>query len=309
MLFVVSILHVVVAQAEGDPTETELLPVALELGAARTFNGFFLESFQAQSSDTEGRLAAGGDVSIDDYSLAEKLDAVSPGATLLVGGDLHFPNGRVYHGDIVVGGSAAGLGEPVVHGLTPDQNVVESAALPFDFATEFATLRRTSRILAMQPPNGTVEAEFGGLHLSGDCTSPAQVFQLDGQQVLDAHTFSVSCIPDGASVIFNIDGTQAGLTNMSLTDLTAHRQRVLFNFHQAEHLTLAGIGIEGSVLAPLAHVEQPEGVIDGSIVARSWNGPMQLNHQPFRGVGAGDFCALYPIALPFELLDGAEPGS
>jgi len=84
-------------------------PVSLDLGVARHFNGFFFEGFTASSSDVEGRLAAGGSVSINNYSIASRLSqapreprwwwtATSP------------PQGRVYAGDIVVGGSAAGLG-------------------------------------------------------------------------------------------------------------------------------------------------------------------------------------------------------
>jgi|GEM_PF-1022227 len=293
--------------SQGNETDG-FLPVSLDLGVARSFNGFFLESFTATSSDAEGRLGAGGDISINSYSIADKLQAVAPGVTLLAGGELDFPSGRVYRGDILVGGGAAGLGEPVLQGLTPDQSVFELADLPFDFLEEFERLNHVSQELAALPANGSFEWQWGGLYLEGDCVSPAQVFELDGQQVLEAHTFQVSCIPDGATVIFNIDGLDVGLTNMSLSSLIAHRQQVLFNFHEAERLTLNGIGVEGSVLAPGAHVDQPQGVIEGTIVARSWDGPMQFNHKPFRGVGAGDFCALYPIAIPFDLLADADSG-
>ncbi|TVR95235.1 MAG: choice-of-anchor A family protein [Wenzhouxiangellaceae bacterium] len=285
------------------------LPVALDLGPARGFNGLFHKYFSSTASDTEGRLAAGTDIYLNHYSVADKLQATVPGISLLVGGNLQYPSGRVYRGNIVVGGSAAGLGDPVIHGLGSDQSVSEFAQLPFDFQEAFERLVQTSQALAALEPNGSFEWQWGGLYLEGDCESPAQVFELNGQQVLDAHTFSVSCIPAGATVIFNVDGEQAGLTNMSLSSLQPHRQRVLFNFHQAQSLTLSGIGIEGSVLAPLAHVAQPQGVIDGSMIARSWDGPMQLNHRPFRGVGAGDFCAMYPIALPHGVLAAAEPGT
>jgi hypothetical protein len=53
--------------------------------------------------------------------------------------------------------------------------------------------------------------------------------------------------------------------------------------NQATTLTLSGISVEGSILAPFAHVDNPQGVILGTIIAASWNGPMQQNHQPFTG--------------------------
>jgi len=294
------------AMAQSGPEPDAPLPIAIELGKARNFNGFFLEEFEAASSDVQGRLAAGGDVAIDNYSIGNRLQDSASNASLLVGGDLTFPSGRVFQGDIVVAGSAAGVGDAVVNGLDENQALIDNAGLPFDFGRQFEIIRRTSRVLAAQPANGTFEYRFGGLHLAGDCASPVQIFQLDGQQVLDAHTFEVECIPDGATVIFNIGGTAAGLSNMSLESLAPHRERVLFNFFEAGELTLAGIGVQGSILAPHADIQQPQGVVHGNVIAVSWSGMMQLNHVPFRGFGVGDFCPLYPIALPFDTLEGAE---
>ncbi|MFI5007642.1 MAG: choice-of-anchor A family protein, partial [Solirubrobacterales bacterium] len=286
-----------------------LLPLSLDLGAARRFGGFFFEAFSSTASDIQGRLAAGSHVNVNHYSIANKLSPAASGPSLVVGGDLTFPDGRVYSGDIVVAGSAAGLGQPVRAGLGSNQSVREFADLPFDFAQERARIEQTSQALAALPANGTFRWEYGGLYLRGDCHSPAQVFTLSGQQVLDAHTFQVECIPTGATVIFNVSGVQAGLTNMSLESLAGYQATTLFNFHQAQTLTLAGVNVRGSVLAPQAHVAQPQGVVNGTVIARSWNGPMQLNHVPFKGVGAGDFCPLYPIALPYQLLAGAAPGT
>ncbi|MFN2334180.1 MAG: choice-of-anchor A family protein [Wenzhouxiangellaceae bacterium] len=269
----------VVAQSESGSASSLPLPIAVELGEARRANGFFLEFFHAESSDVEGRLAAGGDVAINHYSIADQLQATVRGASLVVGGDLDFPSGRVFRGDIMVAGSADGVGDPVLNGLADDQALIRNAELPFDFQRQFEVLQRTSQLLAVLPANGTYEYQWGGLHLTGDCVSPAQVFELNGTQVLAAHTFEVSCIPDGATVIFNIDGAHAGLTNMSLESLTAYRSNALFNFFQATSLELAGIGVQGSILAPWAAIEQPQGVVHGSVMARSWNGMMQLNHR------------------------------
>jgi hypothetical protein len=41
--------------------------------------------------------------------------------------------------------------------------------------------------------------------------------------------------------------------------------------------------VQGSVLAPLADLENPAGVIYGHLYANSWNGPMQINSVPFVG--------------------------
>ncbi len=93
----------------------------------------------------------------------------------------------------------------------------------------------------------------------------------------------MDCIPDDAYVVINISGASPGLTNMSLATLENHRDRVIYNFYEANSLTLAGIGVEGTVLAPNADINNPQGVIKGQLVAKSWNGMMQINNHLFEG--------------------------
>lgn len=145
------------AVAHGSHASTGLLPLSLDLGAARAYTGFFVDDFTSIASDTEGRLAAGGDLSVNHYSVGDRLRPGISGPSVLVGGDLSFPNGRVYHGDIVVGGSAAGLGMPVIHGLSPSQSVLEYAELPVDFTQTAQRLAETSAALAALPANGSAQ--------------------------------------------------------------------------------------------------------------------------------------------------------
>jgi choice-of-anchor A domain-containing protein len=261
---------------------------AIDLGPAAPYNVLVFGDFSAPYADVEGRLAAGGDVSLNHYSVGAKLASSSAGDVLLVGGDLTFPSGRVYHGNIRVGGSAAGVGDPVRHGLAPGAELSEFTTLPMDFTSAEHTLKALSDDLARLPANGSAEFRWGGLTLHGDGHSALQVFTLDGAQVLQAHTFQVDGLPKEATVLFNITGTHPGLTHMSLDSLRYHRERTLFNFFEARTLTLAGIGVEGSILAPWATVTNPEGVIKGTLVAQAFDGALQLNHHPFLGHPSGD---------------------
>ncbi len=257
------------------------------LGAAAPYNVLVFGDFSAQSSDVEGRLAAGGHVSINHYSLADKLDAATAGTSVVVGGNFSFPSGRIYFGNTVVGGSAAAVGAPVRNGLTPDQRIDDHSALPLDFASEKLRSQALSAALAELPANGTYASQWGGLTFDGSAAASLQVFDLPDQLVRDAHTFNVRNIPAGETVLFNLRGGNAGLTNMSLESLASVRRRVLFNFPDATALTLAGIGVEGSILAPNAVINNPQGVIKGQLIAQSWNGMMQLNHEPFEGCLTG----------------------
>jgi choice-of-anchor A domain-containing protein len=258
------------------------------LGVAGQYNGFFFGDFVAGSSDVQGRLAAGGQIRLNHYSIGDQLPADFRGPSLLAYGDISFPSGRVYRGDIVAGGSVAGVGSAVVNGLGAGQSIRGGAVMPVDFAAERIRLIGESARLASIPVNTTWENKWGGLYLHGDGRSELQVFSLPGDAVLAAHTFAVDGIPAGASVLINVRGSHTGLTNMSMSSLTPHRARVLFNFPQAIELTLAGISVEGSVLAPLAAINKPQGVIWGSVVAQSWNGDMQINLSAFAGCLAGD---------------------
>ncbi|MGQ0800578.1 MAG: Ig-like domain-containing protein, partial [Pseudomarimonas sp.] len=253
------------------------------LGQAQDFNALVFGNFSAQSSDVEGRIAVGGNLSINHYSLADKLTAANAGTSVLVGGNFSFPSGRIYFGNTLVAGSAGAVGAPVRNGLSAAQSIRDGVTLPIDFVAEKSRQLALSATLAALPANGTYVSQWGGLTLTGAPDAALQVFDLPGQLVLDAHTFAVQGIPAGATVIFNVRGSATGLTNMSLESLASIRRRVLFNFPDATTLTLAGISVEGSVLAPKAVIENPQGVIKGQLIAQSWNGMMQLNHEPFEG--------------------------
>ncbi len=255
------------------------------LGRAGDFNGFFLGNFTAQSSDVQGRLAAAGNISLTNYSIADQLTALSAGQSLIAGGDLSFASGRLYFGSALAGGETSGVGAPVINGLSADQSITSKANLPFDFAAERAYLQALSTAVAALPANGTWQQNYGGLYLHGSGSAALQVFQIPAATVQSSHTFAVDGLPAGATVVFNITGASAQLANFSLESLAAIRSRVLFNFPQATTLTLTSIGIEGSILAPLADINTPQGVVKGTVVAKSWNGIMQLNHEPFRGCG------------------------
>ncbi len=113
--------------------------------------------------------------------------------------------------------------------------------------------------------------------------SSNQVFNIDADTLLGAWGADIQDVPPNATVIINVSGEIAGLMDMNLENLVPIRNKVLFNFYEATTLKFNGVGVQGSVLAPYAHVENPQGVINGTIIAQSWSGPMQQNHQLFDG--------------------------
>lgn len=256
----------------------------ISLGEAADYNILVFGDFSSPYySSTTGRLAAKGNIVLNNYGMATGLTGADAGISVIAGGNMTFQYGKVYAGHILVSGSADGVGPAVTNGLSSEQLLVDQVDAPLDFAQLETDLIDKAHSLSQFTANGAVESRYGGLYLTGDCQSDLQVFQLNGTVLLQAHTFEISCIPAGASVLFNISGTAAGLTYMSMESLKPHRERVLFNFFEATSLNLTSIGIHGSILAPKAHIQNPTGETHGTIIAKSWNGPMHLDYVRYKG--------------------------
>lgn len=246
------------------------------LGLADGYNTFIFNDFNG-SSDTEGRLAVGGNATLDHYSVGDKLAADS-GDVLVVGGDLTFTGGRVYHGDAWIGGSANLPGYAIADGTT---HIGEG--VPVDFAAAQLELTQLSQSLAAISANGNLTSAWGGMTLQGDNSSLLQVFEVAGSDLASLNNLAITDLAAGATVVINVTGTVSGLTNMGMWSFEGIRDQVLFNFADAELLNFGGVAIEGSVLAPKATINASWGVIWGTTVANNWNGPMQQNNAPFTG--------------------------
>ena len=253
------------------------------LGVSKDYNLFVLEDFVSTSSDVQGAFAAGGNVTIDSYGVASTIDTPADTPTLIVGGDLNYGQGMVFTGSGLVGGSIEGVNKRVINGIENGATITGNAATGIDFSGEFSKLTALSRDLASVEPNGSVAYRWGGIYLSGDCQSQTQVFNLDGLTVLNSNHISLSCVPVDATIIFNIDGALAGFKNIGLSQFHSRAPKILYNFHEATRIEFTWIGVEGTVLAPFAHLDNPRGQVNGTVIAKSWDGPMELHDFPFTG--------------------------
>ncbi len=249
---------------------------ATPLGLAGGFNVFVFGNLAQNGSDTEGRMAAGGSVQLNSYSVGE-LEPNPPGAqdVLVAGGHLSFANGTVRGGDVVYG-----LTQQILNVNVPDGVVRQGA--PIDFAAERTAQQARSASLAALAANGSTQVTpWGAITLTG--TDPVRnVFTLTTAQLQTASSFTIQA-PAGSSVVVNLAGTSAAMQNFGFSLSGPARERVLFNFHQATSLQMSSIGVEGSILAPYAAVQFNNGVIHGSLVAASLQGNGQSNRRPFEG--------------------------
>ncbi len=277
----------IIGEYKNDLPGADTQTVLGALGAAGRYGNFVWDNFTSLSSTVEGRLAVGGNLSLQNFSVGDKLDPNKLHDVVTVGGNVIFPSGRIYYGNVIAGGSVSGIGDAVRFGMATGATIKGNAPMPINFNVEREYLQQLSSSLATLPANGTVKMQWGGLELKGDCSSRSQVFNVNGADLGVAHTFAVSCIPDNATVVFNVIGQNVSIKSMGMQSLTNIRDKVLFNFPQATSLSMTSVGIEGSILAPFAEVNQPAGRVEGQVIVKSWNsttsGYMSIHNRFFNG--------------------------
>ncbi len=308
----------------------------ISLGAAANYNTVVFGNFEASGSDTEGRLAIGGNALLYDYSVGLLLDAHSLGSSLVIGGDLDLKQGRINYGNLYVAGDAQITQTAIDHGdvyvgnqlnfsnasiengdlavggnlvfnqaevkngqvtssgiITGDESaknlslqtpiVTPIQPTPFNFESESIYLKALANDLSQRPTNGISQLEFDtNLQLIGDGSSILQVFDLEGDKLLNATSIELDNVQSNAVVLINVNGEQSGFTEMGFNALMmAMSSRLLFNFYQATTLEITSVGVNGSILAPYAHINSNSGQINGTTIAASWNGNVQQNDVRF----------------------------
>ncbi|WP_304608626.1 choice-of-anchor A family protein [Hyalangium versicolor] len=228
------------------------------------YNLFLLEDYN-QGTDVQGKVAAGGNITMNHFSVGQGLPASDVANVLVAGGALTLSNGAVW-GDARYGGNySAGQDVTYVRGSA-------SQGAPIDFATRGAELRQLSTRLASLTANGTTTREsWGGVMLRG--TSPGvNVFEVPASALTGAKLLSIDA-PAGSLAVINIRGASATFTGFGSSFSGGIDQHgVLYNFVDTTAISARGYGFWGTVLAPYAHVNFTDGSFDGGLYARSMTG-------------------------------------
>jgi choice-of-anchor A domain-containing protein/uncharacterized repeat protein (TIGR01451 family)/uncharacterized repeat protein (TIGR02543 family) len=236
------------------------------------YNLFLLEDYTG-GHDVVGKVAAGGNITMTDFSVGMGLPDNGTSGTLVAGGNLTLSRGGVW-GEARYGGRYRADPSVVYPRGGPAQGT------PIDFAARFSELRRLSSRLNSMPANGSTSREvWGGIMLKG--SDPAvNVFDVNASAFKTAKLFNIHA-PAGALAVVNIRGASASLSGFSFTfsgGIDMHG--VLFNFVDATHISASGIGIKGTVLAPYARVTFNNGSWDGGMYAVSLKGNAEGHINP-----------------------------
>ncbi len=260
----------------GEANVSSLTTTYYDLGPASGFNLFVLQDLTQPSSDTQGKAAIGRNASLANYSVGDQLSyPFGAEDVLIVGNNLTYMSGHIYNGNVVYGNSTnLPLNSVSITGGTLRQDN------PIDFNAASGYLLNLSNQTGLLAANGITAFEWGGFTLTG--TNPfLNVFTVSGSDMTNANNMAIN-VPNGSVVVVNVTGTgmswHGGLT-VSGTSI----ENVLYNFPDALNLTISGIDVRGSVLAPKASVNFPAGVINGQMICKNFTGSGQMNNTMFIG--------------------------
>ncbi|WP_245768669.1 immunoglobulin-like domain-containing protein [Stigmatella aurantiaca] len=236
------------------------------------FNVFLFEDYTL-GSDVEGRVAAGGNISMKNFSVGWELPSSDTAPVLVAGGNLSLTQGGVW-GDAAYGGTYSASNVTYVRGAP-------SKSTPVDFPTRSAEVRKLSTQLDSLPTNGLTRREsWGGLMLTGS-SQDVNVFNVNASDLSSTVLLSIDA-PAGSLAVLNIHGTSAKLAGGHVFSGGIDQQGVLFNFVDATSINAQGYGLWGTLLAPNAHVNFTNGSFDGGIYAKSLSGNAEGHLNPLR---------------------------
>lgn len=268
-------------------------------GMADNFNLFTIGDATlnvVENSDAEGSVAIGGDATLTNYSVASKRSGND--ALLVVDGHLSYTNGQV-------GKNGSGYIYAQTATLTgTNPTTFNTTGSGVDFSAAAAYLNTASSAWGNLAATGTtVVQSWGGINLNGT-NSDLNIFAVDGASLFGANTLNISA-PTGSTVLVNISGNLTGMKNMGIGLNGIENSKILYNFFQATALTFEGIGIQGSVLAPLASVDFDSGNINGQMIAYTLGSQSDASSGEFHDIAFTGQLAPVPVPGAFWLLGSA----
>ena len=274
----------IVAAAVASIANCAAAPIGLDISEAQDFNLLTWGNATLINSDTEGRVAVGGNATFGGYSIGNVATLADPlQAAFAVGGNLTAGHGSVAKGSIYVGGSYQGPGYNLnTAGGSTTQSGLGRNAVGIDFDAAEAALSRRSVEYGTAAETGTSEMQWSTLTLSG-LDPLLNIFNITAAELAAASTLQIF-VPNLAKALINVSGTVVQFSNKGIQGNFAATE-TLFNFHEAQTLSMSSIGIIGSVLAPFADVNFQSGQMNGQLIAKSFAGAQwgvgELHHHTF----------------------------
>jgi len=258
-----------------------------QVGGSAGYNVMIFEQFLSENTETNGRLAVGGDARLQNYGVGASLtSAADDQYNLVVGGTLTVPGGwQVFHGDAYAG-AVSGTTPTTPHGAT-----TVGGGSPVDFASQrsYYTALATALGSMGTSAGASVASSYGSWTFTGTGAG-LNIFNVMASDFNGACTVNVN-IPTTATAIINVSGASAQTTNCGIfingagangASTTAMAGRVLWNYYNSTDLLFRG-SMVGSVLAPNATFSMPYAQFVGDFVAKGGRGNTEFYAQAFAG--------------------------
>jgi choice-of-anchor A domain-containing protein len=255
--------------AVGGNLTSSGLAIGTQLGGSKTTNLVVGGNYTNQYNSLNGNAAIGGNSSWNGATINGGLSA---------GGSVNFSGWGQVTGAVTYGTTYSNPTTTIQGGVSKG-----ATTLPIDFSSAATYLNNTSSAYSKIAANGTTMNSYGSITLNaGSKASALDVFTLSGSQLSGANGLTINADPN-ATVLINIDGSADQMQNFNININGTDKQHVLYNFYQASSLTLSGVSVKGTILAPGAATNFSNGNIDGSLLVNSVAGGGEGHNFLFQG--------------------------
>lgn len=231
-------------------------------------NLYAIHDFTAPSSDVEGAVVAGGNVTVSSYSINHngKNAFGKDGYALVAGGNLSLTGGSIENGKAYVGGTT---------GLTWAATPQMAATNPVDFNGATSYYKGVADALSDLDPTGAVTRLWSGVQVTGSGRGGVDIFNVSSDLFATSSSWTLDKLVPGETLVFNVSGNAGTFNNGGISFESLAGYNVLFNFYEAKTIDVRGV--IGSVLAPYATQSANWGVINGNVVVDTWSSTVQVN--------------------------------
>jgi choice-of-anchor A domain-containing protein len=256
---------VLAAAALGGSAHAAVLNLMAPVGGA---NLYAIHDFTATSSDVEGGVVAGGNVTISSYSINHNdKDAFGKdGYALVAGGNLSLQGGSIENGKAYVGGTST---------LTWAAAPQMAASNPVDFKAASGYYKGVAAALSRLDPTGAVTRLWSGVQVTGSGRGGVDIFDVSSDLFANSSSWTLDKLVPGETLVFNVSGSAGTFNNGGISFQPLAGYNVLFNFYEAKTIDVRGV--IGSVLAPYATQTANWGVVNGNVVVDTWSSTVQVN--------------------------------
>jgi len=247
----------------GNVAHAGVLNLSAPIGGA---NVYAIKNFTSNSSDTEGAIVAGGNVTLSSYRVNDLNADAFDNYSVIARGNVNLSNGDIVKGKTYAGGTLS------VNSATIDGR---SSVNPVDFAAAESYYKTLSSSLDKLANTGTVKGGSGISYVSGSGKGGVDIFDVAGNIFQTSKEWKLSNLVPGQTLIFNVSGSNGSFADNNIEFASLSGFNVLFNFYEAT--TLDPRSVIGSILAPYATVSRDWGQVNGTVIVDTWNSTIQIN--------------------------------